>query len=209
MWLPTKLLKKVPNNMIKNFIIKSLMLLTLITLTSCASGIFATGAATTAYIANQENSITQQAKDFHIKADIKDKLIQENLTYLKDIEVNVVNSEVLLLGIVNSQYEKRKLFNYVKETLYVRRIYNKLIIDDTYSFKNYFNDALIANIIRARMIASKNTYLSKINVEVFNNVVYVFGLVGSDEEKFYAEQIARTGKGVLTVFSFIHVDRKV
>ncbi|MCP4354942.1 MAG: BON domain-containing protein [Proteobacteria bacterium] len=194
--------------MIKNLITNTLAVFTLIALTGCASGIVATGAATTAYVANQEHSITQQAKDLHIKAAIKDKLIQENLEYLKDIEVNVVNSEVLLLGIVSSQREKRKLFNYAKETKYVRRIYNKLIVDDAYSFRNYFNDSIVANAIRARLIASKNTYLSKINIEVFNNVVYVFGLVGTDEEKFYAEQIARTGKGVLTVFSFIHVDRK-
>ena len=176
-------------------------------LSGCATGVVATSAGATAYVANQETELTQQAKDIHIKANLTDSILNKKLGYLKDIEINVVNGEVLLLGIVNTPSEKRSIDELARHTQYVKRVYNKLVVDYQYSFTNYMNDALIANVIRSRMIFSNKTYLSKLNVEVFNNVAYVFGVVGSDEEKYYAERIARTGKGVYTVFSFIRVNR--
>jgi len=173
----------------------------------CATGVIATGAGT-AYVANQENTLTQQAKDIHIKANIKDKLLQKKFSYLKNIEINVVNGEVLLLGVVNSIQEKRRIQEEALGTQYVQKVYNKIMVDLNYSATSYLNDSLIANVIRTRMIASKETYLSKLNVEVFKNVVYVFGIVGNSKEKLEAEKIARTGKGVRRVYSFIRIKNK-
>lgn len=176
-------------------------------LSGCATGVVATSAGATAYVANQETELTQQAKDLHVKANLTDAILNKKLGYLKDVEVNVENGEVLLIGIVNTPTEKRSIEELVRHTKYVRRVYNKLVVDYQYSFRNYANDALIANLIRSRMVFSNKTYLSKLNVEVFNNVAYVFGVVGSDEEKYFAEKIASTGKGVYSVFSFIRVKR--
>lgn len=194
--------------MISQFLTVGFLAFASLTLSGCASGIIATGAGTTAYVANQENTISQQAKDIHIKSNIRDDIISKKIGYFKDIEVNVVNGEVLLLGIVNTPAEKRSIGELANNTKYVKRVYNKLVVDYEYSFRNYMNDSLIANMIRSRMVFSDKTYLSKLNIEVFNNVVYIFGVVGSDEEKYFAEKIARTGKGVITVFSFVRVNRK-
>lgn len=197
-------LKKI---MLAQLLMCVLVIFSVFGLSGCAPAFVATGAATTAYVASKDVKPTQQAKDLKIQAVIADKLLQINLDYVKDVEISVVDSEVLLLGIVSSPKEKRKIYDITASTEGVKKVYNKLIVDNKYSAKNYLNDSLIANAIRARMIASEHTYLTKINVEVFNNVVYVFGIVGNDEEKYYAEQIARTGKGVLSVFSFVRVNR--
>ncbi|HAG52857.1 MAG TPA: hypothetical protein DCL21_03625 [Alphaproteobacteria bacterium] len=170
----------------------------------CATGVVATGAGA-AYVANQENTLTQQAKDIHIKANLKDKLLQKDFGYLKNVEINVVNGEVLLLGVVDTMREKRRIQEEAVSSKYVRKVFNNIMVDSRYSVSSYLNDSLIANVIRTRMIASEKTYLSKLNVEVFKNVVYVFGIVGSNQEKLEAEKIARTGKGVRRVYSFIRI----
>ena len=185
---------------------KLMLVLVSLNLASCATGLVAGGAGATAYVANQESTLTQQAKDVHIKANIADEIVRRKLGYLKDIEVNVVNGEVLLIGIVQSSSEKRRLQDIaLNASPYVKRIHNYISVRYSYPVTSYLNDSFIANMIRTRLIASKETYLSKVDVEVFNNVVYIFGVVSNIQEKRAAEQIARTGKGVRSVNSFIAV----
>lgn len=176
-------------------------------LSGCATGVVATGAATTAYVANQEQTLSQQAKDLQIKTRITDSILRQKIGYFKDIEVNVENGEVLLIGVVKSSLENRKLQNIASSQKYVKKIHNRIYVDRNYSFSRYANDALIANMIRTRMVFSKYTYLSKINVEVFRNRVYLVGEVGNKQEKIAAENIARTGKGAQSVYSYIKINK--
>lgn len=184
-----------------------ILVFTVFGLSGCATGVVAAGAGTTAYMANQEQTLTQQAKDLHIKANIRDEILRRNLDYLKDIEVNVVNGEVLLIGVVKSAAEKRKVQEIAVTQQYVNKVFNRILVDYNYAYSAYLNDAVIANVIRSRMIIAKNTYLSKLNVEVFKNRVYIFGTVSNIKEKATAEYIARTGKGVQSVYSFIRIAR--
>lgn len=181
------------------------LVFTVFGLSGCATGVVAAGAGTTAYVANQEQSLSQQAKDLHIKANIRDEMIRRNLGYIKDLEVNVANGEVLLIGVVKTLKEKSKIQNIVINQKYVRKTYNKILVDSNYSTSAYLNDSLIANMIRTRMIFSADTYLSKLDVEVFKNRIYIFGVVSNYKQKAVAEYIARTGKGVQSVYSFIKV----
>jgi osmotically-inducible protein OsmY len=174
-------------------------------LSGCATGLVATGAGATAYVANQETPVTQQAKDLHIKTNIRDELLRQRFSYLKNLEVSVENGEVLLMGIVSTSFEKARIQDIALKQRFVRKVYDKVLVDNKYSIASYLNDSLIANMIRARMIISKDTYLSKLNVEVFKNKVYVFGTVANQKEKLVAEYLARTGKGVQSVYSFIRV----
>lgn len=182
-----------------------ILIFTVFGLSGCATGVVAAGAGTTAYVANQEQTLTRQAKDLHIKANIRDEMLQQKLGYIKDLEVSVANGEVLLMGVVKTSSEKRKIQNIAIHQKYITKIHNKILVDQNYNFSTYFNDALVANMIRSRMIVSKDTYLSKIDVEVFKNKVYVFGEVSNLKEKKVAEYIARTGKGVQSVYSFIKI----
>tara|TARA_Y100001960_G_scaffold330522_1_gene424763 strand:- start:4751 stop:5326 length:576 start_codon:yes stop_codon:yes gene_type:complete len=174
-------------------------------LSGCTTGVVAAGAGTSAYVANQEQTLTRQAKDLHVKANIEDEVLRQKFGYFKDIEIFVEDGEVLLLGVVKSPSEKRKLQNIAINQKYVKKIYNKILVDRNYKVTTYANDMFIANMIRTRMIASRDTYLSKLNVEVFKNRVYVFGTVSDRKEKAVAEYLARTGKGVQSVYSYIRV----
>lgn len=191
-------------------IIMSNILLVLVALnvSSCATGVVAAGAGATYVAAKKETPLTQQAKDLHVKAAIKDALLNEGLGYLKDVEISVVDGEVLLIGIVKSAAEKLKIQEVaLQASPYVKRIHNHIILSWGYPVTSYLNDSLTANMIRARLFGAKDAYLSKVDVEVFNNVVYIFGVVGSDFEKYNSERIARTGKGVMMVHSFIAVKK--
>lgn len=182
-----------------------LVVFTCFGLSGCATGLVATGAGATAYVANQETPVTQQAKDLHIKTNIRDELLRQRFSYLKNLEVSVENGEVLLMGIVNTSFEKARIQDIALKQRFVKKVYDKVLVDNKYSITSYLNDSLIANMIRSRMIISKDTYLSKLNVEVFKNKVYVFGTVANQKEKLVAEYLARTGKGVQSVYSFIRV----
>lgn len=186
------------------FKVFSIILSSLI-LNGCAVGIITAGAGSAAYVANQETELSDQAKDIHINANIEDKLLRYKISNLKNVEVKVIEGTVLILGFVNSQQDYQFVENTARSAEFVKQVYNRLEIRQSYPMMTYLNDSITANMIRSRMVFSSKTYLSKVSVEVFDGVVYLYGLVGDNIEKSTAEEIARTGKGVTRVISYLKV----
>lgn len=124
--------------------------------------------------------------------------ISEKLGGNVNINVTSFNRNVLLTGEVPSVDVKKEVERLVRGVENVRAITNEIAITVPSSFGSRSNDALITSKIKARFMDSGKFQVNHVKVVTEDSVVYLLGLVRTNEAES-AVDIARSTTGVRKV----------
>lgn len=107
----------------------------------------------------------------------------------EDIKANII-SEKISVEIINSNFSKERLFNYLKAALdveYITRICNDYSNEDSWKrfdkeVDNFYSNDLLGNVILAMMCEE---HINHINYNIYNAYIYVSQLLAEIHEKLY------------------------
>ncbi|MGH7844113.1 MAG: BON domain-containing protein [Candidatus Binatia bacterium] len=70
------------------------------------------------------------------------------------------------------------------------------------------DDATLTSYVKTKLVADKAANLTRVDVDTTRGVVYLSGVVDSEEQRSRAEQLARQVGGVRTVVNNLQVQRR-
>lgn len=168
--------------------------------TGCV-GLIAAGAGAAAVSAVDRRSTGTQADDqgIELKALLRVKDVVANPG---GINVTSYNRRVLLTGQVLDPQSKVKAGEVLAAIEGVRQVHNELVVSGRSDFKTNASDTLITTKVKAALLETREIPSWTIKVNTEQNIVYLMGLVTSDEAAKAAAVTSRvTGvQKVVTVF---------
>jgi hyperosmotically inducible protein len=163
-----------------------------------AAGLIAAGCAS-----NQ--TAGRQIDDAEITASVKAKLAADPEVKAHEIDVDTLDGEVRLSGIVDDAATRREAEKLARGTDGVRRVKNELKVGGDLSTGEVITDATITAKVKSVLIADAVVKARDIDVDTLDGVVTLTGIVESQSEKQQAETLARGCEGVRAVRNQIEV----
>ncbi len=139
------------------------------------------------------------------KQDVVDQLTWDDSVNANDIYVNVDDRSVQLKGKVPNYASKIAATNAAFRVAGVRNVENYLDIEFPPSITLPTDDEITSN-INNMLIWNSKILSSDIKVETINGVVTLTGSVSTYWEKYLAEDIANSARGVLEVNNLLNVE---
>ena len=174
----------------------------LILIQSCAPLIGAAGIASLSS-ASKEKGLGASITDTIISTKISNKIFKYNPDLIKDTRVFVNNGSVLLTGKVKKPENKIELTKIIWKIKGVREVNNEVQIIDVSSIKNIARDLASIGEIKARILTNKKINSLNFSIDVVNDIAYLSGIAGNDEEMKLVKDNAASARFIKTVFNFI------
>ncbi len=160
----------------------------------CAPAVIG-GAAYTGYKgANDQRTVGTMVDDSVISTTVKSKMIGDAFVKARHIDVDVLNGVVFLIGVVESDSQKRMAGDIARGVDGVRRVENQLSIGKT-TVGQVANDAILSSKIKTELVKDPDIASTNIDVDTNNNVITLTGIVRSQSEKNKVFQIVRIVAG--------------
>ncbi|MEM0986676.1 MAG: BON domain-containing protein [Pseudomonadota bacterium] len=180
----------------------ALALAGLMTLSGCAAAVVGTaGAAGVATV--QERTVGEAVDDATTSNEIKVRLISER--GFGEVDVEVEGGQVLLTGRVNTPEERVRAEDVAWSVRGTKSVANEVKIEAPGGFISNVSDEFITARVRAALIADSDVRSLNVNIETYDGVVYLMGLVRSQKELEEAAEKASFVRGVKQVVSFMRV----
>ena len=173
-------------------------------LIGCAPVIIGAGAAGAYKVASDERTTGTMLDDSSISATIKTELIRDGLVEGTKIDVDTIDGNVILSGVVDSQLQSNRAVEIAKQYEGVKSVKNNLQIGSK-TFGQSVDDTMIGSKIKTRLIGEKGVPSMSIDVDVNRGIVTLSGIVGSQTIKNTIIDIARTTVGTVDVVDNISV----
>jgi osmotically-inducible protein OsmY len=167
-----------------------------------AVGAVAGAAGTTAVVATDPRTPGAVVEDNTIEAKLKHQYSDYNNA---NIYVNSYNGNVLLTGQIPDANTRESAEFAAKVTPGVRQIYDYLETRLPQSFTSTTTDAYTTTQVRAKLLKISGIDSNSVKVVTTNDVVYLSGVVTSEQGKQVAASAASVGgvKKVVTLFQYI------
>ncbi|MCF6248662.1 MAG: BON domain-containing protein [Desulfobacula sp.] len=163
------------------YLIPIVFMITL-TLSGCGAAVIG-GAGYTGYKGStDERSAGTILDDMTIFTTIKTKMIGDEFVKARNIDVDVLNGVVYLIGVVESASQKRMAVDIARGVEGVRRVEDQLVIGKT-SAGQILNDTILTSKIRTALLKDPDIRSFNIDVDTNNNTVTLTGMVSSYTEK--------------------------
>lgn len=147
----------------------------------------------------------RQIDDAEITARVKAKLAADPEVKAHEIDVDTLDGEVRLSGIVDDSATRAEAEQLARRTDGVRRVKNELKVGSDLSTGEEITDATITAKVKSALIADATVKARDIDVDTLDGVVTLSGIVESAYEKRQAETLARGCEGVRSVRNQIEV----
>ncbi|MBC2704049.1 BON domain-containing protein [Desulfobacula sp.] len=132
--------------------------------------------------ATDERSLGTMVDDSIISATVKIKMISDNSVKARQIDVDVLNGVVYLIGLVGSSSQKKMATDIAKGIKGVRRVENQLVIGKT-DVNQISKDIILTSKIRIQLLKDMDIRSTNIDVDTYNNIITLTGIVKSNEKK--------------------------
>ncbi len=120
-------------------------------------------------------------------------------------EANLVvvsyNGFVLVTGQVANLDLKAEVPNVLRKISGVRRIYNELEVRENADAESYANDLWLTTQVKSKLLITSNTPSKRTKVVTENSVVYLMGLLTSEE----ADRVAEVAAGISGVLRVVRL----
>ena len=163
------------------------------------AGLVATGCAST-------QTAGQQIDDAEITASVKTKLAADPEVKAHEIDVDTIDGEVRLSGIVDDAATRAEAEKQARGTDGVRRVKNELEVGSDLSTRAELNDAAITAKVKTALVSDDLVKARDIDVDTIDGIVTLSGIVASSAEKRQAETVARGCDGVRSVRNQLEVE---
>lgn len=181
----------------------SLLVLAAVPLTGCAPVVIG-GVGAGAMIVDDRRTASTVLMDKEISLTAEARI---NDAKLRDAHVNVTsfNRRVLLTGEAESDSQRGKIADIVKDVANVREVIDELAVVPPSTFGSRSSDAFLTTKAIARMIDDKRFNANHIKVVSERGNIYLMGLVKRAEADAAAEVAASTAgaRGVIKAFEYL------
>jgi osmotically-inducible protein OsmY len=148
--------------------------------------------------------IDRQAGDAMITSTIESKLAANPQTNNFEIDVDALDGEVRLSGLVETEAERNEAERLAKNTDGVKSVDNQIELGDQ-TVGEVVDDAWILTKVKSKLAADPEVNAFNIDVDVTDGSVTLSGVVRSDRARSEAERIAEATQGVTSVENRIEV----
>jgi hyperosmotically inducible protein len=160
----------------------TLALIMLLIFSGCGAAVIG-GAAYGGYKgATDKRSVGTMLDDSILSSTIKTKMIADEFVKARNIDVDVLNGIVYLIGVVESASQKRMAADVARGVDGVRGIENQLVVGST-TVGQTLNDTFLTSKIKTGLLKDPDITSTNVDVDTYNNVVSLTGIVKSSSEK--------------------------
>lgn len=183
---------------------KPFLLLSLLAISSCSTVMSLTNQGSENF---GKRTTGTKVDDELIESRAKVNISNSDLGLKKaNIDITSFNGILLLTGQVDSDDLRKTAGASIKDMRKVRRVHNELRVAGPTSLIARTNDAWLTTKIKSLMAASKEVSANRVKVVTENGVVFLMGLLTTDEAEA-ATSVARSAYGVqkiVKVFEYIN-----
>jgi hyperosmotically inducible protein len=163
------------------------------------------GAASGAYKAEtDERTVGQMIDDSTITAKINLAFLHDPLIQTLEIDVDTVEGNVILTGVVGSEVEVNRAIEIARGVEGVKKVTDNLQVGSK-SLGQAFSDKVLGSRIKAKLFAEPNIRSLNIDVDVERGVVTLTGKIDTMVNKNRVIEIARTTDGTVKVIDNLTV----
>lgn len=172
--------------------------------TGCAP-LSAAGAASVSMLGLQERTPGQGIDDAAAVTEIKSKFFRTDGKAFANVDVQVSGGRALLSGRVAEAAVKSEAERLTWTVRQIRSVANEIEVGAKPSFGQKVKDDAISAQVRTRMLTDPTVSALDVDIETHNGVVYLTGLVGSQDARRRAAEIASLTRGVTKVVCYLDV----
>ncbi len=154
--------------------------------------------------ASGENPVERMLDDSTITTRINHEMVKDDIVKARQIDVDTIGGHVTLTGAVATREESARVSQIAHRVPGVKSVSNYLQIGKR-SFGNIWDDNVISNKIKAKLIGEPEVRSLNIDVDVYLGVVTLTGVVGSRYQKQRAIEISRSTDGTVKVIDNLKV----
>jgi hyperosmotically inducible protein len=151
-----------------------------------------------------KNPVERMMDDSTITTRVNHEMLKDDMVKARQIDVDTIGGHVTLTGVVATRKESARAVQIAQGVPAVKSVTNNLQIGER-SFGDVWDDNVISNKIKAKLIAEPEVRSLNIDVDVYLGVVTLTGVVSSRYQKDRAIEISRTTAGTLKVIDNLKV----
>jgi len=157
------------------------------------------GAAVGGYaVGSDERTSEQISEDIRLSGAINKRLAEDDLLGSMSIDVDVVEGYATLSGVLKTAEQAQRAVELAKSVEGVRGVRNNLQIGER-SFSGVASDSWISSQVKTKLVAEPGIKSLNIDVDVYQGIVTLTGLVGDSSQKTRAMELAAEVEGVIKV----------
>ena len=172
--------------------------------TGCAPALIGAGAAGGYKVATDERNADGMWDDSAITTKVKNKLLKDHITTAFQIDVDTLEGKVFLTGVVETEQESERAVEIAKNVPGAKKVTNNLQIGER-TFGQSVDDTVTGSRIKAKLIVEPGIRSLNIDVDVYNGVVTLRGIVDSSDQRKTAIEIAQSTSGAVRIVDNIKV----
>ncbi len=151
-----------------------------------------------------ENPVERVVDDSTITTRVNHAMLKDETVKARQIDVDTIGGHVALTGAVATRQESTRAVQIAQGVPGVKSVTNNIQIGER-SFGVIWNDNVISNKIKAKLIAEPEVRSLNIDVDVYLGVVTLTGIVSSQYQKDRAIAISRSTDGTVKVIDNLKV----
>jgi hyperosmotically inducible protein len=172
--------------------------------TGCAPALIGAGAAGGYKVATDERNADGMWDDSAITTKVKTELLKDHMTTAFQIDVDTLEGKVFLTGVVETEQESERAVEIAKNVPVAKKVTNNLQIGER-TFGQSVDDTVTGSRIKAKLIVEPGIRSLNIDVDVYNGVVTLRGIVDSSDQRKRAIEIAQSTSGAVRIVDNIKV----
>lgn len=175
-----------------------------VSLTACVPLVVGGAVGTTALVTTDRRTTGAQMADNVMESRVHYEITQQ----IKDnihLTVTSYNRRILLTGEVATEADKQLAGQIARNSLEVSSVINELWVGPVTTLTQRMSDSTLAGKVRSRIVATGGISLNQMKVTVDRDIVYLMGLVTSQEAAKTANIASRVSgvRGVVTAFEIL------
>ena len=151
-----------------------------------------------------ENPVERMMDDSTITTRINHEMVKDDIVKARQIDIDTIGGHVTLTGAVATPEESARASQIAHRVPGVKSVSNNIQIGER-SFGNIWDDNVISNKIKAKLISEPEVRSLNIDVDVYLGVVTLTGVVSSQYEKDRAIALSRGTDGTVKVIDNLKV----
>ena len=156
-----------------------------------------------------EKGIESSINDVIIYTKVKTSLLKLGFSNITDIGINVSQGKILLVGSLTNNEDRLIVIKKLWEIEGVKEIYNEIILDNEYGFKEKTKDFLLVSEIKTRLLFNSEILSNNYSIDSLRGTIYLIGISSSLEEIKVIEDFIKNISGVKKVKSFITYSKEI
>jgi hyperosmotically inducible protein len=142
--------------------------------------------------------------DSTITTRVNHAMMKDKIVKARQIDVDTIGGHVTLTGAVATRNEAKRASQIAQSVPGVKSVSNNIQIGER-SFGDIWDDNVLSNKIKAKLVAEPEVRSLNIDVDVYLGVVTLTGVVSSKYQRDRALEISRSTEGIVKIIDNIKV----